>query len=70
MSAKECLRKARYKLGMTQKEFADLLGINKSSLSLYETGDRQPGFPRIRKIVEKLKQHNIHLEYKDLRDDE
>ena len=69
MSVKECLKNARYKLGLSQREFAELMGVNKASISLYETGERQPSFPTIRKIVEKLKSHDIQLNYSDLRDD-
>ncbi len=68
MSAKECLKKARYELGMTQDEFAKLLGINKASISLYENGQRTPSFPRIRNIVTILKDKNIELKYSDLKD--
>ena len=69
MSAKECLKKARYKLGMNQKEFAEFLSISKGSVSLYELGARKPGFPVIRKIVKKLKERNINIEYSDLKED-
>ena len=61
MSVKDCLKNARYKLGLSERDFAELMGINEASISLYETGDRQPSFPTIRKIVEKLKSHDILL---------
>jgi transcriptional regulator with XRE-family HTH domain len=66
--ARECIKNARYKLGLNQREFAEMLDISKASVSLYENGDRQPSFPAIRKIVDRLRQHNINLEYSDLRD--
>lgn len=69
MSAKECIKNARYKLCMTQREFAEFLGVNKASISLYETGDRSPSFPTIRQIVDKLKKHGITIEYSDLTDE-
>jgi transcriptional regulator with XRE-family HTH domain len=69
MSARTCIKNARYKLGMSQFEFAAFLGLNKSAISLYETGARCPKFSTIRDIVDKLKTRGIHLEYADLRDD-
>lgn len=69
MSSKEGLKKIRYELCMSQHEFARLLGIDYSSLSLYELGKRQPGFARTREIIKKLKENGINIEPKDLRDD-
>ena len=69
MAVNECLKNVRYQLGLSQREFADLLGVNKASISLYEIGVRQPSFPTIRKIVNELKKHNIQLKYSDLRND-
>lgn len=69
MTVSECLKNVRYKLCLTQREFADLLGLNKASISLYETGDRKPSFHTIRQIVERLKEKDINLDYSDLRDD-
>ena len=69
MLAKTCIKNARYKLGMSQVEFAEFLGVNKASINMYEKGVRNPSFKIIRKIVDKLKTMNINLEYTDLRDD-
>jgi len=68
MSAKDCIKNARYKLGMTQVEFAAFLGVNKSIISLYELGLRSPSFTSIRKIVDKLKTKDIYFDYIDLKD--
>ena len=68
MSAKECIKNARYKLCKSQKEFAELIGLSKASVSLWETGARRPGFPNIKKIVDKLKEIGIHYEYSDFMD--
>lgn len=70
MSAKECIKNARYKLGLTQGEFATLLDLNKAAVSLWERGSRMPGFANIRKIVDGLKKHNINYEYADFRNDQ
>lgn len=68
MSIKECIKNARYKLCLSQRDFANLVGISKTSISLYETGTRKPGFPAIKKIVDKLKENNINVEYSDFRE--
>lgn len=67
MSVKDCIKSARYKLGMSQIEFSVFLGINKASISQYERGMKQPGFKSIRLIVDKLKEKGIYLAYSDLR---
>jgi len=69
MSVRECLRKARFQLGMSQIDLATALGISKASISLYENGTRQPGFKSIRRIVDGLRKYNIHINYEDLRND-
>ncbi len=69
MTAKDCLKNARYTLGMSQREFALFLDVNHASINLYESGKSHPSFPTIRRIVEKLKTKGIILNYSDLRDD-
>jgi transcriptional regulator with XRE-family HTH domain len=63
-----CIKNARYRLGLNQKEFANLININKSRISAYETGCRHPSFKTIRLIVDALKNHNINLEYSDFKE--
>lgn len=73
MAAKEAIRKVRIALCLNQKEFADLVRINKQSISYYEMGKRKPTFPIIRKIVDAvngLNKEGIHLNYTDLMDEE
>jgi DNA-binding transcriptional regulator YiaG len=41
-AAMEEIREIRRQLGLTQIEFADLLGIHQSTLSRHETGDVPP----------------------------
>ncbi len=36
----------------TQKEFGDLLGVSPMAVSLYETGDRLPGYNNMIRIAE------------------
>lgn len=70
MLVKECIKNVRYKLCLTQRDFAKLVGVDKASISLYETGERVPSLTSIRKIVDKLKEKNINLEYSDLMEKE
>lgn len=50
----ENLRIARERRGFTQKEMAERLGVAKSTYSLYESGNREPGVPTIKKIADIL----------------
>lgn len=70
MAAKDAIKRARYKLGYSQTEFAKLLGVHKSVISLYEKGTRKPSFPKIREYVKKLKEHGIEMQYEDFIDED
>ena len=50
------IQRIRTRLGMTTGEFADVLGVNQSTVSRYESGER---VPRHRVIVELLTVANI-----------
>lgn len=50
----ENLRKFRKEKGLTQKEMADRLGINMSTYSRYETGNREPYVPMVKKMADIL----------------
>lgn len=41
------LRKYRLKYGMTQEQLAEAVGISKSTISMYENGQREPDFETI-----------------------
>lgn len=41
------LRSARVRSGLSQRAFADLIGIAQPTLSAYETGRRQPTLPTL-----------------------
>lgn len=66
MKVSQCIKSIRIKLGLNQTEFAKLLGMDKTSVSLYESGKRQPGFPTIRKIVSIAKENGMGINYEDL----
>ena len=50
----ENLRIAREKRNMTQKELADIIGVAKSTYSLYESGNREPNVQTIKRIADAL----------------
>ena len=50
----ENLKFAREKNNMTQKEIADIIGVAKSTYSLYESGNREPNVQTIKKISDAL----------------
>nr|DAE40584.1 MAG TPA: putative transcriptional regulator [Caudoviricetes sp.] len=50
---KNKIKQFRKKSGLTQKELADFLGVNQSTISLYERGVRAPSL-RIGILISKL----------------
>ena len=44
MSIAEVLKKLRREKGLTQEELSRILHINRSTLGMYESGKREPGF--------------------------
>ena len=50
----ENLKEARERRSMTQKEVADIIGVAKSTYSLYESGNRDPNVQTIKKIADTL----------------
>ena len=54
MTVGECIKAARKKAGMTQKELADKLGIPYQGISQYERGIRNPKIATVKKIAEAL----------------
>lgn len=50
----ENLKKARLKKGFSQKEVAEAIGVANSTYSLYESGNREPGFPTVKKLSDVL----------------
>ncbi len=56
----ERLRQLRIEIKMTQKEFAELVGLTPSSISAYEKGNRVPDLDIAQKIAEKT---NVSLDW-------
>lgn len=50
----ENLKEARERRSMTQKEVADIIGVAKSTYSLYESGNRELNVQTIKKIADTL----------------
>ena len=50
----ENLKIARERKGLSQKDMAESIGVAKSTYSLYESGNREPGVPTIKKIADVL----------------
>lgn len=53
----EVIKKLRTKLGYTQKQVADLLGVDRSTYSYYELGRIKPDVKTIMKLSEIFKVH-------------
>ena len=50
------LKETRKELGLTQKEFGDLLGISGNTIARYERDEMQPQHPRVLEMaIEHLK---------------
>ena len=67
MTTAEHLKKLRRTLCPSQYELAVELQITASSLSLYESGKRTPGYITIRKILSLAKKNNISLTIDDIK---
>lgn len=56
----EVLKKLRLEKSLTQTELADKLGISKSTISMYENGNREPDFETLEHIADFF---NVNLSY-------
>ena len=45
------LNKSRQRIGLTQQQIANALGVTKSTYCGYETGKRQPDIPKLRRLA-------------------
>jgi transcriptional regulator with XRE-family HTH domain len=69
MTTAEYIKKLRLSLCMSQREFSELCGVHISTICYYESGERKPSFPTIRKIMTLAKKHGIHVKLEDIRAD-
>lgn len=68
MSAANVIKRLRQALCLEQQEFAEKIGVTKSSVCNYEKGIRVPRLPTIRKILELAKKHKIKIGVEDFLD--
>lgn len=54
------LKLLRTERNMSQQELADALGISKSSINMYERGERQPNFETLEAIADYF---NVDIDY-------
>ena len=54
------LKMLRNEMNMSQQELADALGISKSSINMYERGERQPNFETLETIADYF---NVDIDY-------
>lgn len=52
MDFSEILKQLRLERGWSQQDVADRIGLNKMTVSQYESGQRRPSFNRIEKIAD------------------
>lgn len=53
------IKKMRLKRGLTQKQLAELLGVNQSHISRWEAGTYQPSATTLKKMADVL---NCHID--------
>lgn len=54
-------KKIRKTMGLSQTEFAKVLGVTKTTVSNWETGVFEPSTNTIKKLIEFCKQHDITI---------
>ena len=67
MTTAECIKFIRLQLGRSQSEFGQLIGKDKTSICMYESGKRVPSFPTVRSIFDLAKKHGLKISYTDIR---
>jgi DNA-binding XRE family transcriptional regulator len=69
MTPSECIKSVRLHIGQNQTEFAKTIGMDKTSVCMYESGKRLPSFPTMRAIVEVARKNGLDISYTDIRSD-
>ena len=66
MEFSEVLKSLRKRRGLSQVKLADELGVSKSLIGYYETGERKPSFEALEEIADYF---NVSLDYLTGKDD-
>lgn len=61
MTTGEKIRKRRIRLGLTQKQVADKIGVRYQTLQFWETGKRKPKINNLKKIADALEMDLMEL---------
>lgn len=64
MNYQQLVKELRIKLILTQKEFAEFLGVSFASINRWESGRHEPTTKVKRKVVELCQQYHIKTEDK------
>ena len=64
MEFKDKVFQARMQLGLTQMEFAKVLGLGFATVNRWENGQYDPTMKLKRKLAPMFKEHNIEVEVK------
>ena len=62
MTYAEAIKKLRFKMLLTQMEFAQFLGVSFASINRWETGRFEPTMKIKRKLAPLFKEHGIEVE--------
>lgn len=65
MSFAENIQIVRKKAGVSQQEFAKMLGFHQTLISKYELGERKPNLRNAFKILELTKKYKMKLTLED-----
>lgn len=68
MSFSTSIKKVRLDALMSQKEFADALGVSYSSVNRWENGKGRPTFKAMKAIDAFCKEHSIDFDIKSIRE--
>lgn len=65
MSTASTIKRIRLCLCYEQKEFGELIGVSKQSVSHYENGVTTPRLPVVRKIMDLAKKNKLSVKVED-----
>jgi transcriptional regulator with XRE-family HTH domain len=64
----ETIRRIRLTLCLSKRDFAGLLSLAPSTISMYEFGVRQPSFDTLRKLISLCQDNDIPFRLDEIRD--